>query len=552
MAGTMRISNVVRILFSGLLAIGFVSATVVGDNRPKPPYRVLYSNDTTHILTNISPYHGRREPFRPEMLEASVDETADTGVDVHILQPGMGWVPWWHSKAYPYGEHVRWMKERFGVDPPRGGFEAYMAEGGDLVKVFVDRCRLRGLAPFISIRLNDGHRLEEAVSPPGSKNIKYSWHSLSRFYVEHPEYRLGNNPNVWEERVLNWVYPEVRNYRLQFIREICAGYDIDGLELDFMRYYSYFRLAETTRAQRVGIMTEFVRMVRQVLDQTAKPDQRRWLCVRVPAILAMHDALGIDLPAMVRNGVDMVNVSASYFTEQQNDFARIRQLIPEAAVYLEMAHSAYNYRSDLNLPGAYDNFQYRRVTDEQFYTTAHLAYSRGYDGVSLFNFVYYREHTAPELGPFHEPPFPVIKHLSDPVWLAGRPQHYFLASGFVPRGYMKRQLPIKYSQGQSQGFSMDLAPPHRGWRGKGRMRIQCDRRLGERQFSASLNGKRLKPVSDCSEPYQNPYRPFLGGPEYHRAWIVPAQLLRPGFNQIDLKLEKGETIQVLYLDLAVK
>jgi hypothetical protein len=58
----------------------------------KPSFQLLYSNDLTNITSCVSPWHRRGEPFRPEMLEASVDEVADRGVDVHLLQPGLGWV----------------------------------------------------------------------------------------------------------------------------------------------------------------------------------------------------------------------------------------------------------------------------------------------------------------------------------------------------------------------------------------------------------------------------------------------------------------------------
>lgn len=63
----------------------------------KPPFRVLFSNDSTNIQSCTSPDHEKGEPFRPDMLEATVDETAGTGVQVHMLQPATGWVPWWQS-----------------------------------------------------------------------------------------------------------------------------------------------------------------------------------------------------------------------------------------------------------------------------------------------------------------------------------------------------------------------------------------------------------------------------------------------------------------------
>ena len=75
------------------------------------PMKVLYSNDTTHIISCTSPYHRTGEAFGQQMLEASVDETADTRVDVHMLQPGMGVVPWWKSKQYHYEQHFSWFEK---------------------------------------------------------------------------------------------------------------------------------------------------------------------------------------------------------------------------------------------------------------------------------------------------------------------------------------------------------------------------------------------------------------------------------------------------------
>jgi hypothetical protein len=133
-------------------------------------------------------------------------------------------------------------------------------------------------------------------------------------HVEHPEWRLGSDVRQWDQRYLNWKFPEPRQYKLRLIEEICRQYPLTGLELDFMRFPQFFRAAETTREQRLAIMNEFIGQVRRILDGTVPAGQRRWLCVRVPAYLAAHDPLGVDLPAWVRAGVDMVNLSYFYFT----------------------------------------------------------------------------------------------------------------------------------------------------------------------------------------------------------------------------------------------
>ena len=120
----------------------------------KPPIKTIYSNDITNLITCISPYHREGEPFRREMLEASVDE-ASGRVDAQILQPGFGWFPMWQSKVYSPREHYDWIRERYGMDPDTMG--QYLLDGGDFVADFIKRCRHHGQMPFIGLRLNDQH-----------------------------------------------------------------------------------------------------------------------------------------------------------------------------------------------------------------------------------------------------------------------------------------------------------------------------------------------------------------------------------------------------------
>jgi hypothetical protein len=531
--------------FLGAATLPVLAAAAAGAApaaRPKPPFRVLYSNDTTNTLTCVSPWHKRGAPFRRELLEATVDEVAGRGVEVHLLQPGLGWIPWWKSKVYPADAHYRWFTEQTGLAPD--SFGQYMLDGGDMVQVFLDRCRRRGQTPFISLRMNDGHHLENA----GLRNRGAA--CASRFYVEHPEYRIGPNPDRWEQRVLNWAIPAVREHKLAFIRELCENYDFAGFELDFMRFYNYFQTDKTTLDERRQIMTGFVRQVREVLDRTSTAGRRRWLCARVPCYQLALDGLGLAPAMLVDAGVDMLNVSASYFTIQQTDLAAIRRQAPGAAVYLEFCHTIANGRRPA--VKGYDTFPFRRATPEQIATAAHLAYRRGADGISAFNVVYYREHGGPGRGPFNEPPFSVFEHLGDPAWLARRPQHYILTPGwgnaFVKRPVMPRSL----KPGQTTAFQLDLAPPEGGWKRGGRFRIQAETAMGDSRWTARLNGEKLEPNADRSEPYPNPYPPMLGKPDQMRAWSVPANLLRDGLNRIELALHDGDPAKLDYLDLGLQ
>ena len=532
----------------------------------RAPFHILYSNDSTNIESCVSPFHKKGEAFRPEMLEASVDEAA--GAAVQMLQPGTGWVPWWKSKQYPADEHYRWFMEKTGL--PIDSIGAYMMNGGDLVALFVKRCRQRGIAPFVSLRMNDYHGNENndflvdilrgGKVPKGYEKFEPTHRSgQSRFELEHPEYRIGPEPadylksadrlayirdrqkcgKLRAARVFNWAIPAVPEYQFGFVKEVCEGYDIEGLELDFMRHSRFFRLEETPPAERLRIMTAFVSRVREVLDKTAKPGQHRWLCIRVPLRLASHEAIGIDLSKLVAAGVDMINLSCHYTTQQQSDLAEVCRRFPRTAVYLELT-----YTTDTD-PSRAD----RKMTDEQFYTAAHLAYARGAAGVSFFNFVYYRQLSSAPC----EPPFHILKRVGDREWVARQPQHYFLSAGNLSPPAPNPSFPQKTLDPKRPAeLLMDMAPPAGGWTTDGCLRIQTREPMGDAQFRVALNDIELQPTADISEPYPSPYPDGLGTPETLRAWIVPRGLLKDGMNRIRIELAKSKLVRLRFVDLAVR
>ncbi|TDU63151.1 hypothetical protein EI77_04472 [Prosthecobacter fusiformis] len=549
--------------------------------RPKPAFRVLYSNDTTNILTSPRPGYVRKDPFSLERLAASVDEAAE--VDVHLLQPGNGWVPWWKSSVYPADAHYRWFQEKTGL--PAGSIGELMLKGSDLVGSFINHCRARKVSPFISIRLNDYHgiemlemvkrrmyRNEQNTPKPKIDHELVAW--LSRPLYEHLEYRLRPDPDNYarlseaEEvkyvnsmrsrnqlrtgRVWNWAIPEVPAYKLSLIRELCENYDFAGLELDFMRWSAFFRLEETTEEQRVAIMVSFIKQVREALDSNTPSKQKRWLCVRVPLRLSGHSPLGVDLPQWVAAGVDMVNLSCHYTTEQQTDLPHICRLIPETPVYLEMSFTSSRYpKPTTDKPGTSgaNSDVYRKMTLEQFCTTAHLVNKRGGAGVSLFNFVYYRSLADLKT----EPPFDVLARLKDRDWLSRQPQHYFLSNATNPPSEASQFARNRVvSAGKERLFLMDTAPPASGWKTDGRLRIQSLQPMEQRQLEVRFNGFELIPTNEISEPYPQPYADGLGNVETLRAWIVPNQAMRDGPNEIKVGFSDGAPLEIVFMDLDIQ
>ena len=123
--------------------------------RAEPP-RVLYSNDTTNILSCVSPFRDPKDGFTDEHLRSSISEAR--GADVHLLQPGLGWIPWWQSRIYsPEDHYVKFLGEH-GVTK-QSPVARYLLAGGDMVQTLVTHCERIGVKPFVSYRLNDGHHV---------------------------------------------------------------------------------------------------------------------------------------------------------------------------------------------------------------------------------------------------------------------------------------------------------------------------------------------------------------------------------------------------------
>ncbi len=549
-------------LLPALLA-GVAFAAESPTNRPqgKAPFRMLFSNDTTNILSCLSPYHGPDDrALTDAMIRASVDEAAVPGMGAQLLQPGMSWVPWWPSKVVPLKSHLAWFERHYGV-APSGAFTDYLRNGGDMVKVFTEQVHKNKEAAFISFRLNDVHALDQAfLKTPNHGRYAVSF---AQFYVENPQFRIGNiEEKSVASRVQNWLHPEVRDYKFRIIEEVCQNYPVDGIELDFMRWFGYFPRG-TDAAQAKEIMADFVARVRKMLDATSREGKYRWLSVRIPASPEQWPDLGIDPKAFYEAGADIFNLSNSYCMTQQNPVALVRSLAPASTIVVELTNTVATWKVTA---GGGDNANLRRATKQMLENTARLAYARGADGVSFFNFVYYRPFGSAreKRGPFDEPPFDVLPSLASAEGVKNAPPYYFYATN-ADGGQMKgRELLMK--SGDNHSFTMDMLPLPRGQAGRLRVQIvtEVEKPMGEGEFDETadrgqwrvrVNGRELRPDPSAGEvyPFNTDIRAGFGEIEQYRAYVIPPDLVKDGLNQIDVWYASGsQPMYLRFVDVALK
>lgn len=186
--------------------------------------------------------------------------------------------------------------------------QALIASDGGPLTVLASGCRERGIPFFPRVRMNSHYVIDP--SHPG----------YGRFRRERPGLLMGGLGEQLPEGSLEWAirtgknyaFAEVRQYMETIICEAFERFDVDGVELDFMRHPGWFRIEE---AQANGyLMTDLIRRVRTRLRRIeAKRGRRLWLIVRVPPTLADSFRVGLDVDRWMSEGlVDIVVVVGGF------------------------------------------------------------------------------------------------------------------------------------------------------------------------------------------------------------------------------------------------
>ena len=303
-----------------------------------------------------------------------------------------------------------------GFDHFRDNMRALEALGTDAIKLTVDFCRKARTEVFYSYRVNDLH-----LAQGGSMNVE-----RSTWWRKHPEYWLGKpanltekeslkypatDPKRWGWAALNFELPEVRAYLLRILDEVAHKYDLDGVEIDYLRAPLFFLPnleGKPATREQVDILTDFQRQVRLLALRAAQKRGRPMLvAARVPTTTSRSLHVGIDIQRWLKDDlVDVVSLGGGY-VPLNADWAEMLNLGRRHSVPVYPVLSASGFR------GKYADIEAWRAA-------ASNAYRAGAEGVYLFN---------------HAPnkPSAQFKELGDPKTLAAMNKVFAVEND--PSGY---------------------------------------------------------------------------------------------------------------------
>jgi hypothetical protein len=284
--------------------------------------------------------------------------------------------------------------------------------GTDALKIMVDFGHAHGMEVFSSMRMNDTH--DAAHSPdkpyPLFPPLKY----------QHPEWLVGsydNKPKFGPWSSMDYTHPEVRDLAFRFLEEMCQNYDLDGIELDFLRHCCYFKSVAyggTASDAERDMMTDLMRRVRAMADAEGRKRGRPILvAIRVPDSVDYARAVGLDIERWLQEGlVDLLSATCYY---QLNPWEYVISLGHKYNVPVYPCLSESRVRINVG--------PYNRNSQQTYRARAAEAWAAGADGIYLFN--------------FFNPKAPMLREIGDPKALETLDKTYFVTvRNYSPNMYL--------------------------------------------------------------------------------------------------------------------
>lgn len=197
------------------------------------------------------------------------------------------------------------------------GLRLWRARGIDWVAALVAATRSRGLEVMWNHRVSEVDISPTQELDPGQALMMNAANPVK---AAHPEWIIRT---WWWQGLWNYAVPQVREYQLSILRELARRHDLDGFQLDFARHVPCLPVGRQWELREH--VTEFVRMVRHMLQQeAARRDRPYLLAARIPAKPARCRQDGLDIASWADQGlVDILTLGTRSMDVDIEGFAAL-------------------------------------------------------------------------------------------------------------------------------------------------------------------------------------------------------------------------------------
>ena len=316
--------------------------------------------------------------------------------------------------------------------------------GTDNLGLVVKTCHEAGLEVFWTQRINDTH-------DSGPESL----HLLSQWKLKHPELLMGtpedtkkypqSSPRYWWS-TLDFEKSQVREYLLRITEDVARRYDVDGIEIDYLRYPMFFRPnldGKPATNEQLDILTGFQRSIRQMTEREgARRGRPILIAARVPMAVVNCRNVGIDIERWLRE--DLLDIMTLGNGDAWPNLPA-EELVKLAHRYNVRVYPCLKYSG--HGPGDYRASSSPHI--EPWRAAASNAYRIGADGLYFFNMFPYT------------PQHPLFTQLGDPGELATMDK-LFAATDVTPYTHIMLMDPALRHCGLANVLPASMALPTNG------------------------------------------------------------------------------------------
>jgi len=457
--------------------------------------------------------------------------------------------------------------DRFGKDyreKHAKGIRGLRAEGTDPLRLVTEHMHGKGIEVLAAVRMGDTHHSSLDPSNP----------LVPQFTLDNPQFIIRQPDGRTNETALDYSHREVREHRMAIMREIAEGYDVDGLELNFVRWAKHF--PNDQGYEKAPILTKYLGEIRTMLVAAAKRRGRDQLTlgVRVPESINMCWLAGIDIATWIKNGwLDYVVVCTYNNTDPQMPVEQFARLCKPTGVETLALMGHLMAPGDIGppvirnkrviAPGRGNGYNSMSLTPAEARAAAANYYAWGADGISFWNVcVYFGGRSTPEQ---MRDTRAWTNGVTDPARVAAGPRSYhFLPLGKGFSKYQNHRLsfpwaaenhsvlghpnsPVLNFTGSSRMvLPFRMADGRSGEKLQGRLRFWIYRATSDDELTIDINGEPI--ASEHIERFEaGEWRGGLPGQrvEFDLAHCPPLR----GNNQLGVRLKQtGNRDRVPYME----
>ena len=401
--------------------------------------------------------------------------------------------------------------------------------GVDHVERWLARCRQRGIEGWLSVRMNDLH----FNHIPGA-----FWHCT--FWRERPDLWVVPGDEAGAGRAYNYGKREVREHHLALIRELLERYDLDGIELDWIRTPPYF--PPGTEEENGQVLTAFTGEVRDLANAAAsRLGHPVKVGARLPTRMDSGRHLGLDGLAWAREGIvdQLVLSSLVAVIEFDMPVAEWKQSLGDLPVSVVAQFGTCSY----SFPGSSAHGADAQIqsTPEYLRGAAAAAFDQGADSVYLFNHCYFEsEHGR------RDRLCRILESIGSTEALAGKPRRHAITYPEITAAGESdfAALPVDLSATDSAVFELPVGAPEEGapWSA---VVLGFDRDGDSphpQDLAVSVNGVACRYLAVVSPGEPPADLPYIADPRM--SFVIPSGTLEAGRNRVEVSCASGRGVIV--------